>query len=837
MKNFFTITETAFAAMLLVAAAAVHAADEATERRLGIRAVANGDYSNAVNFFKSALALSGEDQEKWAANAVDLAGAKLRTGDLAGAKELLSEFRSRFPARSAGLLPGEIMIAERKYNDAEKFFQSLAANAADPELSCQARYALALSRLHQDKFPAAIADLEQLERENADLPSWAPRAHLTRIYTLLASGDLKAAEELLKQGRYRGELPERYRRLELALMLKRRQFDAFYRLWPEIAAEAGDRQNKLLYDLAVSGALQAAAGGRYDAAVRLLNDGFRFAGTDLERRNALRELINVDAAVDPERAADAIKRYLEFFPEANDRTELLLRGARLLASAKSYERAIALFTQVTGDNRIPTEQRLGAAREAAVTAQAAGRPEVARRMYRYLIEQAETPDQRLEGNYLFGEYSFREKNFRQAADLLKTVAESGSNRADAARYRLLQSLVELKRYKEAEPVAEALRRSPVQIHATSADFYRALLLEKAGRSAEARSEYLKFLVAHPDSEYSPQALFSAAELAMELREYPAAAREFFEFAEKNPKSGSAPAALYQAMQSSYFARNAAETRRAIELLEKKYPDSPVVTESRLQLADYLIRDADYDGALAQLAAVEKYSAAGSPETASELLYDRARIARLQRREEQALKFLERLLKEYPSNAFGADAALAAGNLKADQGNYQEALKFYERALALGPAGRNAELTRGRIADARYNIYAETLDKNDLDQAAAIYRELADGSGNPQVMLQSLYKYGKCCELMDEREDALRAYEKLLYLAGDLQRRGIAPDPVWTSRGAYQAVLLNLKDGTPASARRALEDIRLYEELKLAGAGEDFARIRQEIKQRYNLEEK
>ena len=570
MKNFFTITETAFAAMLLASAVAVHAADEATERRLGIRAVANGDYSNAVNFFKSALALSGEDQEKWAANAVDLAAAKLRTGDLAGARELLAEFRSRFPARSAGLLPGEIMISERKYDDAEKFFQSLAASAADPELSCQARYALALSRLHQNKFPAALADLEQLERENADLPSWAARAHLTRIYTLLASGDLKTAEELLKQDKYRKELPDRYRRLELALMLKRRQFDSFYRLWPEIAAEAGDRQDKLLYDLAVSGALQAAAAKQYDAAVRLLNDGFRFAGNDLERRNALRELINVDAMVDPERAADAIKRYLEFFPEANDRTELLLRGARLLASVKSYDRAIALFTQVTGDNRIPTEQRLGAAREAAVTAQAAGRPEVARRMYRYLIEQAETPDQRLEGNYLFGEYSFREKNFRQAANLLKTVADSGSNRADAARYRLLQSLVELKRYKEAEPVAEALRRSPVQTHATSADFYRALLLEKAGHSAEARSEYLKFLVAHPDSEYSPRALFSAAELAMELREYPAAVREFFEFAEKNPKSDSAPAALYQAMQSGYFARNAAETRRAIELLEKKY---------------------------------------------------------------------------------------------------------------------------------------------------------------------------------------------------------------------------------------------------------------------------
>ncbi len=823
--------------VLLTEVSTLVLADAPTERRLGISAVANGDYRNAVNFFQMALALSDNDQEGWAENAVDLAEAKLRSGDLAGAKEMLAEFRRRLPAHSVGILPGEIMIAERKYAEAEKFFQNLLDSAVEPEQNCKTRYALAMSRIFQKKFAVALTDLEKLEQENADLPSWAARAHLARIYALLASGDLKSAEALLKLGRFRGEQPESYRHLELALLLKEQKFDEFYHQWLEISESASDKPNKLLYDLALSGSHQATEEGKRNAARRLLSDSFHLSGTDLERRNALRELINVEAKDAPEQAADTIKRYLEYYPEADDRVELLLRGARVLATVKSYDRSFELFTLVTGDKRVPLEQRLEIAREAAQAAVVAGQTKFAHTMFQYLIEQAETPEQKLDGNFRYGEFWFREKNYKEAVEHLKLVASSNSEHAEVARYRLLQALVELKQYLEAEPVAEALRGSKDPLHVTCAEFYRALLLEKAGRSVEARSGYQKFLVENPNSEYAPRAQFSVAELALELRDYPVAAEVFLEFARNNPKSPSAPIALYQAVLSNYFAKNLEGTQRSIEILEKSYPNSPVVVASHLQLADYLIRDGNYVEAHRQLSDVEKINASQNPEVASELLYDQAKLAILEQKRDSALSFLDQLLKQYPSSAFGADAALMAGNIKADQGDYHGALRYYDRALTLRPAGGNAELTRGRIADARYNIYATTLDRSDLDQATSIYCELADGSDNPQIMLQSLYKYGQCRELMDGRDEALRAYEKLLYLARDLQKRGIAPDPVWTSRGAYQAVLLNLKVGSPACAMQAFRDIRLYEEMKLPDSGDDFVRIKQEIRQRYNFEEK
>lgn len=838
MKNLFFSTKTVYFLLLLFPIVATQALDEATERRLAIRALESGDYSNAINFFKKALALSENDQEKWVANANELAAAMLRSGDLAGAKELLTEFRRRYPARSAGLLPGKILMAEQKYAEAEKFFLTLAGSTVEPELVYQARFELACARFYQNKFSTAIADLEELEQKNVDSPPRASSAHLTRIYMLLAVGKLDIAEKLLKLTKYQNEYPGHYRRLDLYLKLKLRQFDDFYKLWPDVVAEAATRQDyKLLYDLAVSGASQAIESKRLDAAAKLLNDGFRFAGNSLERRNILRELINVYASIDAKQSADAINHYLELFPEADDRTELLLHGAKLLASAKLYDRAISFLKPVIEDYRVPIDQRLGAAKEAATMAQMAGQPEMVRWMYQYMIDQSETIDQKLEGEYLLGEYLFREKKFLQAAIPLKTVALSNSRLADAARYCLLQSLVELKQYQEAEPVAEALRRSSVQKYVSCADFYRAFLLEKAGLRTEARDEYLKFLMAHPNSEYSPRARFSAAELAMELRDYSKAISGFLEFAEKNPKSSSAPVALYQAMQSSCFAGNMAESQRAVELLQKQYPESMLVIEARLQLADYFIQSADYEAAQRQLTEIEKFPGVKSSEIISELLYDHAKIEFLQRQNQSALKFLEQLLSDYSSSTFGAVAALFAGNIKADQREYREALKFYEQALALGVSGNNLELTKGRIADVKYNLYAETLDKSNLDQALAIYQELADNAANPQVILQSLYKYGKCCELMDKRPEALKAYEKLLYLAGDLLQRGITPDLVWTSRGAYQAVLLNLKAGTIESARRALEDIRLYEEFKFTDVKEDFARIKQQIKQHYKFEGK
>ena len=826
----------AAAGALLFASTMPLAADEGSERRLGEEALAAGDYAGAAKFFDNARQIAGNDAEKWAQNTLSMAEAGLRGGNLGEAKQLLAEYRTRFPARSAGMLPGQILLAEKRYDEAEKLFATLAAGAADPGEACAAGLGVGEARFRRGDFKGALAKFEQIENENADLPEWARRAHEARIFTLLETGALKEAAALLNAGKFRAADPAQWERLDLLSQLRSGDFAQFRVNWEKQRKQGWRKPAPILHHLAVEGAKLAMAKKETAAAAELWKDAFDLAATDPERQAALRELINLQAETDPAQAADTVRRYLTFFPDAADRTGLLMRGARLLARAGDGKQAVELYSRITGDNRIPASNRLVAAREAAAAASDAKMYDVAETMLRYLIDQAETPAQKQEGLLLLGEHFYRRGDYTQAAALMRQVADAGGANAETARYWLLQSLIPLKQYNDAAPVAEKLRDAADPQHRTAAEYFRAFLLEKRGQTAAARSEYERFLVAHPDSGFAPPALLSASELALALRDYAAAADGFFRYAALKPTPEDAPRALYLAMQSGNFGKRPEDVEKALKLLDEKFPDSAAGVEARLQLADYLLGSGDAKGAEAQLAVLEKRRAAAKPEVAAEILYRRAAIAAAAKDTAGALGLLGTLLKTYPSGPFAADAAMTAGNLEADAGRYSAALAFYTKARELRPAGLFGRVAAGRIADTRYSIYAETLNSADLKAAADLYEALAGDESDPRLRLQSLYKLGKCRELADDPERALEVYNRVLYLALDQKRNGLVPDPVWTGKAAYAAALAYLKPGTPAGARNAQRVIWILEELQLP-TGEDFDRIRQEIQRKYKLQRK
>ncbi len=810
-------------------------ADEAAERRLGDDAFASGDYENAARFYAGARALAGDDLREWGAGTLALARARLYSGDVGEARRLLEEFRAKLPAESAGLFPGLLLLAERRYPEAENFFLALRKSSTDPATVGAARLASAFARLRQGDAAGAAQEYAGIETENADLPAVARDARLGRIYALLRAGETGEAKKLLDERRFAAESVREYAQLELAADLKRGDAAAFRAGWEALEKKPRRHPDFLMYDLASEGADLAARSGDREFAGQLLNTAFELAGSDHDRQNALRRLVNLQAAGDPGRAAATLERYLEFFPEAPDRTELLMRGARLLAGSGNDRAAIALLARITGDNRIPVKSRLDAAREAAELARRSGDTATALRMLRYLVEQAETPVQRQQGSYLLAEHYFRHNNYERAAELFREVAAGGGD-AEQARYWLLQSLLRLKRYKEAMPVTVQLRDSKNPEFTAAADYYRALLLEKSGEPAAARSEYLKFIALHPKSDRVPAATFSAAELAFREREFAAAAGGFRRYAELVPKASDAPVALYRAVLASYFGGMAGEMALALSALDNAYPDSPGAVEARLQVAGCLLRDKRLDEAQKLIDLVAAHKSASDPEVAAELLYLRAELAAARQEQAEALTLYRQLLDRHLSSSFGADAAFAAGNLLADSGNYAEALTYYRRAKELRPAGVFGDACSGRIADCRYSLYSETLDPEDLAAAVGGYRELAGKSADGRVRLQSLYKLGKSLELSGKPEEALAAYDRLLYLARDQRRNGIAPDPVWTGKAAYAACLAYLKGGTPEGAGSALRAIGMLEEMNLP-AGEEFDRIREEIKRKHNLQEK
>ena len=114
------------AANLLICGITV-AADELSEKRLGDAALSVGDYRNAISSYESALVLANDanNAEIWAESALKLGFARLCDGNLTGARAIYNEFRRRNPLRSAGTLHGDLLAAEGKYLEAERFFSTL----------------------------------------------------------------------------------------------------------------------------------------------------------------------------------------------------------------------------------------------------------------------------------------------------------------------------------------------------------------------------------------------------------------------------------------------------------------------------------------------------------------------------------------------------------------------------------------------------------------------------------------------------------------------------------------------------------------------------------------
>ncbi len=836
MRTAWTILAIAVGALFFASTQPL-CADESSERRLGEEALAAGDYRSAAGFFAAARKLAGNDADKWGRNTLSLADVKLREDNLEEAKRLLDEYRNRLPLRTAGMLPGQILMAEKRYQEAEDFFTTLASEATDPNDACAAGIGVGEAKLRRGDLKGALEKFEQIENENADLPQWARKAHEARIYALIESGELDAAAKLLQAGKFRSDDPTQWTRLELFLHLRSKAFAKFNQSWQELRKPGWKNPDTVLQLLAVGGARLATESKQLKAAAELWQDAFNLADTDPERQTALRELINLQAETEPQQAAETIRQYLSYFPDAPDRAGLLMRGARLLTRTGDGKQAIEFYSRITGDNRIPSSSRLAAAREAAVAATQAKLPAAAETMFRYLIDQAETSTQKLEGHLLLGEHFFRQGTFAEAVKQLQTVSDANGANAESARFWLLQSLIPLDRYDEAAPIAEKLRDAKEPKHRIAAEYFRAYLLEKRGQSAAARSEYERFLILHPESKFVPAAMLAAAELALTLRDFPAAANGFFRYAAQTPTPADAPRALYLAMQAGSFGDRQDEVEKALKLLDEKFPNSTAGIEARLQLADNLQASGNNSAAEAQLAELEKREAAvKNPEVAAEILYRRAKIAAALKTPEEARKMLETLLKDHPASSFAPDAALLAGNIESDAGRYPTALAFYTKARELQPNGLFGQIATGRVADIRYSIYAETLDPADLKVAAELYEELAQNESNPLLMLQSFYKLGKCRELSDDPEGALEAYNRVLYQALDQKRNGITPDPAWTGKAAYAAALIYLKPGTPTGARNAQRVIWILEELQLP-TGEDFARIRQEIQRKYKLQRK
>ena len=186
----------------LLISAPLLTADEEAQRRLGDVAFYAGDYRNAVSCYTSAMKLADEEKnaDAWAASALNLATASLHLGEKERAREIYEEFRKRNPLRSAGTLEGDLLAAEGKYAEAEKFLQEL--QTGNPAQEDARLFSLANLCIKTNRLEEAYTLFLIISGKAPDV--WSPAETSAAVEALFSgrSGDAQFLRQTCRPSRF-----------------------------------------------------------------------------------------------------------------------------------------------------------------------------------------------------------------------------------------------------------------------------------------------------------------------------------------------------------------------------------------------------------------------------------------------------------------------------------------------------------------------------------------------------------------------------------------------------------------------------------------------------------
>ena len=813
----------------LVAASAVLCADEAAQRRLGDAAFYAGDYRNAISSYTSALVLADRenDPDGWAASALNLGVAYLHNGNIAGARLIYDEFRRRYPLRSAGTLPGDLLAAEGKYQEAEEFFRALLKS--DPQAADATSFSLAAMYMKTGQVEKACRIFGELAKKQ-DSP-WHISAINENIYALIRLGRYPDAIATV------GSIPVEKRNADVELLLYLAEVNSgnianLKKNFREFLDKMPPVPHVRLMELLSRASDEAYRKKDYRFAVDALRGALGFASDPAVKQQLHRQLIKILLPVEPEKEVSEVLSYLRLYPDASDRMDLLLYAANKLHEKQLYAPALELYYTGAAGN-FTMDEKVRAVSGAVTTAEAVKDFAALKRCNDFLNANLPLSAQ-LPWQLRYA--AFLEKNGKKDQALAKLSL-------------LWQQLADAKLVKEAERAAlelmnfhlrnkdlvsggkwaDKLEKSSIPAYAAAAAVVNGRLLESQTRYESAREKFLAAVKAG-DTETVPEAKFMAALMAYKSFDYPAAAAEFADCAVKFPEFFRAPEALFMAADIYSSINNTVKADAAADLLQQKYPRSQALAALVLRNASERGYSGDHAGAVRELEELEK-NFKGAP-VAEEAMLLRAVFLDKSGDSAGAMALFKKLHNS-SRDVLRAESMLRSSDILFRQEKLSEAKAGFLAAAAAAPGTVFSDIAAGRAGDC--DLAGKTLPAPDvLSNCAANFLELAKKTAFPQLRLQAYCKAGIANEQAGKAAEALKCYEQTIYAAQDMINQGLIPEPQWCVRSCEAALHILAVTGESGALQRGLRLIERTGSLMIPEPG--FAvrmkdNFRKQLKQR------
>ena len=845
----------------------------------GDRARADGEYGAAASFYRqyrTKAEQNGDAEARKDAYTRELDA--LILANLAdSAQKLLEEYRAAFSqlnANSVSLWQAEILLLQRKADDADKLLQKLipTLEKLDPgyyrALSCAAFVA----ELKGDHETAAkyFGDIAA----NAGVKtSFGRRAAERRALSLAALGKYADAYGVLNS------LPvadnkrdvDALKLLSFCLKLSEKGAEAIADDWSEIRSVSAPRKDNLFFLAACRIGEEFSKREDYVRAAEAFHLAYSFAAVREDAFDAMTRLIGAFQRLDDRKtAADLAVRMLSLFKDARLALDFKLQIASILFQAERPDDALDVCLTCISDASVPVAERESVYRKVLDMMIA----EKAFPSARKFVEAFDTdPDKKSARAMDLAEIAWRENKPAEAAKLYRAVGESSPEFRLKAMLNAMRCFLEAGLFNDLLDTAAQLRKATPDRIEPEAVYLSAIAQDKTGDSAAAAQSYLDYEKNAPKMpetlERRGSALYAAGRLLIRLGE-PGKALDCLRRLRQNyaelPVSEPGRYWLIHALYAS--GDDVGAERESWRFIEDD-PDSEYAGAALLRLAEHYRGSGSVQHAettIDQLLNQEKY-----PKIRARASYEKALIAYQRDDFVSALAALDAIDGLSPDAALQGDAHYLRGDVARAVHDFSTARAEYEAAAKAVPGSMLEQAALGSAADCIYALATgsavESKQKEPppaVSQTAAKPASAQEESGTkpssstqpaaqpavvfpsaeacrlaadayqsllkldnlrPEYRAMAVYKSGQSLWKAGDEKAAFDLFRQMIYL---VPARDAASRPVesfWIFRAVDALETLAHKDPSVSNVESAVSALRWLEQTGTA----DQASIRQRIR--------
>jgi TolA-binding protein len=780
------------------------------EQRLfafGQKAMEDHLYELAENQFEALLAQYPES-ELCSEAACLLAQALLKQGRWIEAREVLQARLLKVPTTwqdTYYFWIGEALLSGEMHADAYKTYEQIVLNFQKSRYLSQARYGMARALIQQGKIDAAQELLKALVKD--DNKELAARANLSLGISFFLQKKYEQATELL------GRLAKEERNTPTGFMalyslgevdLELKKIDAARQRFETLTrSERSEAQAVVPPAFAHLAEIETSA-GNWPAAANDYEQAFRKSNDPVFRLKCVKELITVYLKLDKAAAlADKLKIWGEENAKSRLGEELLLQVATLWQQAGKHDQAILAFQRFlekypNGDANDRAHLQLGC------VYQEDRKYELAISEFQRAGERARTPSMQAEALLKTGDIQFERQQYDAAVQAYARSAQvKGADpvKIEQALYQaanasfLAGNLPDVFKYQQICSTDFPNGKLAPEFLVLLAETHR-----KKNDIEKVAASFKALIDRFPASPLAPEAWLGYAKALLNLGKCKESIEAIDQFVKANSKSELMGRAIQLRARNLERLGQMDKAVAENESLVKAYARTPIGIEAQFWLGAYYQRQRNYARAQEQFELLLKNAPTNL--LAPEATFFAAQAAyKLGQKPDDALRLIERLVKDYAASPWVFDARLLYADILTERSKFPDALLVLDDLVKNYDPAKNPELQE-RILDVQGRRGQILRQLQRFPEAVAAFKIILDAPrtradpsgasipvGDAADRNHTCVELGKTYENMQDPKKALESYLAPLYERNPQSARPDECEFFWIGKGGFEAARL------------------------------------------------